>query len=98
MRTLQVLVLLGLTATAVAAASGLWFWIADPAAGTTLYDTLGPTAALSGLAAGVLFATSAIYAQIKGLWQYIPSWIRVAVMTLVVVGAIVSIVNWISTV
>ena len=67
MRTLRVLVALGVTATAIAVGVGIWFWIADPAEGTTLYDTLGPVAAFSGIAAGVFFAGAAIWAQIKNL-------------------------------
>ncbi|MDJ0923338.1 MAG: hypothetical protein QNJ77_02150 [Acidimicrobiia bacterium] len=94
MKTLKTLVALAVAATAIATVAGIWFWIADPAVGTTLYDTLGPVAAFSGIAAGVLFAGAAIWAQIKDLWQYIPSWVRVTVMTLVAIGLIRAIVSW----
>jgi len=38
---------------------------------------------------------AAIYVQINDLWRFFPSWIRTAVMTMVVVGVIVSIASWI---
>ena len=95
MKTLSVLVALAFVATGIDVAAGIWFWIADPAEGTTLYDTLGPAAAFSGLAAGALFAGAAIWAQIKDLWQYIPWWVRVTVMTLVVIGLVRTIVSWV---
>ncbi len=97
MGTLRRLVSLGVLATAVAAIAGIWFWVADPAEGTGLYDTLGPVAAFSGLAAGGLFIAAAVWAQAKDLWRYLPSWIRLAVMALVVIGAISSIVSWVQS-
>ena len=95
MKTLRLLVVLAVVATGVAAAAGIWFWIADPAEGSTLYDSLGPTAAFGGLAAGALFAAAAIYAQVKSLWTYLPTWIRITVMGLVLIGVVVSIVSWV---
>ena len=95
MKTLRILVSLGVVATAVAVLAGIWFWIADPSEGTTLYTTLGPVAAFSGITAGVLFAGAAIWAQVKDLWQYIPGWVRVTVMALVVIGLIRTLVSWV---
>ena len=93
MKTLRVIVSLALIATAVAVIAGAWLWAADPTEGTTLYDTLGATAASSGLAAGGLFIAAAIWAQAKDLWQHVPSWARLTVMALVVIAAVVPIAN-----
>ena len=94
MGTLRILVSLALLATAVATVAGIWFWAADPAEGTGLYNTLGPVAAFSGLAAGALFIAAAIWAQAKDLWTYLPSWVRVGVMAMVLAGIVASVVSW----
>ena len=88
MKTLRTLAALALVATTVALVSGLWLWLADPVDGSTLSDRLGGTAAFSGIAAGLLFGAAAIWAQVKNLWEFVPRWIRVAVLGFVVVAAI----------
>lgn len=93
MKALKTLVALAFLATAVAALALLWFLVADPAEGTTLYDALGILAAASGLAAGALFIGAAVWAQIAGLWSYAPTWIRVVAATLVIAAAVYGIVK-----
>lgn len=75
----------------VAVLAGLALWIADPEVGSTADDTLESIFAVSGLATGALAIAAVIYAQIKGLWEVAPAWMRVTAWTfigLVVVRAI----------
>ena len=88
MRTLRMLVGLGFVAALVAVGALIWFELADPAEGTALYDTLGPIAAFSGIASGMLFAASAIWAAVKGLWEHVPNWIRYTATALIVAFAV----------
>lgn len=88
MRTLRAIVITGFAMTAIAIGAWIWFEIADPAEGSTLYDTLGPIAAFSGIAAGVSFAAAAIYASVRSLWAHVPKWVRYGVLTYIVVTAL----------
>jgi hypothetical protein len=61
----------------LAVAAGLLILVLDPDAGSTTEATLGITAAISGLATAVLVIAALIYAQVKNLWKYVPTPIRV---------------------
>lgn len=87
-RVFKLLLILATAATAVAVIALVWFNLADPAEGTTLYDTLGPLAAFSGIAAGLLFAAAAIWAAVKGLWGDVPTWVRVGVWVVILALAV----------
>ena len=90
MKTLERLFALGIGATLIAAVAGVWLWLAEPADGTTLNDGLGLIVATSGLAAGLFFAGAAIWAQFRNLWEYVPMWLRVAVILILVAGAVIA--------
>lgn len=62
----------------VAATAGLILMIGAPASGSSTEATLGFTAAASGIATAVFAAAATIYAQIRNLWRYAPSWVRIA--------------------
>ncbi len=46
------------------------------------------TAAISGLATGALASAAAIYAQVKNLWRFVPTWGRV-VAWIVIIGFLI---------
>lgn len=85
MKTFRLLIYAALVATAVAVIALVWLTLVDPAEGTMLYDTLGPVAAFSGISAGVLFGAAAVWAQIKGLWEYAPRRVRIGATAAIVV-------------
>ena len=87
LRTLWVLVGLAIGTTLIAALAGLILWVGDVEAGSDLESALGFTAAISGLATALFWGGSAIYAQVRGLWNYAPTWVRVAAW--VVIAAVV---------
>ena len=82
--------------TIVAAVAGILVWILDPESGSTTEAVLGLTAAVAGLATGALAIAVAIYAQVRNLWRFAPTWVRVAVMIIVAVVIVITIGNWIS--
>ena len=88
-RTVRILLVVGAIATTVALVALVWFNLADPAEGTTLYEVLGPVAAFSGITAGLSFAAAAIWASVRGLWSDMPTWVRVGVWVIIVALAIV---------
>jgi len=77
----------------VALLVGLILLIVEPASGSTTEGVLGVTAAIAGLATGALAITAAIYAQVRNLWKYVPTWIRGLVWTFVVLGIITTVAN-----
>jgi len=80
----------------VALLAGLVLLIVEPESGSTTEGVLGVTAAIAGLATGAFAITAAIYAQVKNLWKYVPSWVRGLVWTFVVLGIITTVVNLIN--
>lgn len=99
-RSVQValtLVALAVLGVLVAVVAGLVLLLAEPEAGSTLEATLGAAAALGGLSAAVLSIATVIYVQVKNLWRFVPSWIRLAVMALVIVGIAITVVSWIQS-
>lgn len=80
----------------IALLAGLVLLIVEPTSGSTTEGVLGITAAIAGLATGVLAIVAAIYAQAKNLWKYMPKWIRGLIWTFVVLGIITTVVNLIS--
>jgi hypothetical protein len=75
----------------IAAIAGVALLIANPASGSTLESTLGFTAAGAGLSTAVFAVAALIYAQVKNLWQYAPSWVRVGAWALLAAAALLSI-------
>ena len=52
--------------------------------------------AISGLSVGALAIAGAIYAQVKNLWRFVPGSIRAVVMTIVVIGVLLTVLNQLS--
>ena len=96
LRTLMVFVVLAIVAALVAVGAGLILLIADVTAGSTEEATLGFVAAVSGLATAALSIAALIYAQIRNLWRFAPTWFRTAALVLIVVGIVITIWNQIS--
>ena len=95
-RRLQVLVWLAVASLTIAVVAGLLLVIIDPDAGSDAEATLGITAAISGLATGLLVITALIYAQVKNLWRYVPMAIRVVLWVLIAVGIAATLWNQVS--
>ena len=93
LRTLWILVGLAVGTTLIAAVAGLVLWVGDIESGSDLESGLGFTAAISGLATALSWGASAIYAQIKGLWNYAPTWVRVAAWVVIAAVVILAIVR-----
>ena len=51
------------------------------------------TAAAAGLSTAVLAISAAIYAQAKGLWKYVPTWLRVIAWAFIAYGIAMTIWN-----
>lgn len=92
-RTLKAIAVAALVAMAMAAAAGLTLLVADPTAGSTFEGVLGVTAAVAGLSVAALMAAAAIYAQVKGLWDLAPRWIRTVFYAVLVVAIIRTVFN-----
>ena len=95
LRTAKLLLSLALVAVAIAAAAGLILIATDPASGSTLEGALGLTAAIAGLSTAGFAIAAAIYAQVKDLWRYAPTWFRVAAWAVIIVGLVITVWNWI---
>lgn len=96
LRTLKTIVGIGLAALAVSIASGLLLLAIDPDAGSSTEAALGLTAAIGGLATGVLAIAALIYAQVKNLWKLAPTPLRVMLWALIAVGVAATLWNLVS--
>jgi len=96
MRNFRILIGLAVASTLVAILAGVVLLVASPDAGSTAQYVLGITAAVSGLATAVLVIASAIYAQVKNLWQYAPTWFRVAFWVVAAYAIGTTLWNWIT--
>jgi len=96
LRTLKMIVWAGLAALAVSIASGLLLLAIDPDAGSSTEAAFGISAAIGGLATGVLAIAALIYAQVKNLWRLAPTPLRVALWVLIAVGIAVTLWNLVS--
>ena len=96
LRNVRIIIGLAIAAVLIAIASGVILLIAEPASGSTAESALGITAAISGLATAVLVIGAAIYAQVKDLWRYAPTWIRVAAWVLIAIGLARTVWSWIT--
>lgn len=96
LRNLRRIGIAALVAVAMAAGAGVILLVADPADGSTFEGVLGLTAAISGLSVGALAIAGAIYAQVKNLWRFVPGSIRAVVMTIVVIGVLLTVLNQLS--
>lgn len=87
------LVGLAILAAAIAGLAGVVLLVANPDSGSTLEATLGVTAAVAGLSTAVLVITALIYAQVKNLWQNVPTGIRTAAWIVLAAAAVFNIVR-----
>ena len=93
MRNLSWLLVAGFTSLLIAGVAGLILLLVEPEAGSTFEATLGIAAAISGLAVAGFAVGAAVYAQVKGLWQYAPSWFRAVAGVLILAGIAVTVWN-----
>jgi len=93
MKVAKTLAGLAVLAAIIAAAAGVVLLIADPAGGSTLESTLGFTAAVAGLSTAAFVVAALIYAQVKNLWQHVPTWIRTAAWSVLAAAAIFNIIR-----
>jgi hypothetical protein len=84
LRNFKALIGLAILTTMIAALAGLLLFLIDPSDGSTTEKVLGLTAATSGIATGALAIAAAIYAQVKNLWRYVPTWGRAAAWVLII--------------
>ena len=89
----KTLVALAIVTALTAAVAGVVLLIADPASGSTLESTLGITAAIAGLSTAALAVAVLVYAQVKDLWQGIPSWIRTTAWAVLAAAAVFNIIR-----
>ena len=92
-RNARILILSAIGAALIAAVAGLVMLIASPASGPTTEAALGFTAAIAGLATAAFAITAAIYAQVKILWRFAPTWNRVAAWIVIGIGPALMIWN-----
>ena len=93
---LMILVWLALVAVSVSAAAGVLLLVLDPDTGSTTEAALGITAAISGIATGGLAIAAFIYAQVKNLWKFAPTPVRVGLWVFIGVGIAITLWNLIS--
>jgi len=96
MRNLRILIGLAVASTLVAVLAGVVLLVASPDPGSTMEATLGITAAASGLATAGIVIGAFIYAQVKNLWQYAPTWIRIAAWVVAAYAIATTLWNWIA--
>lgn len=96
MRRLKILLWLAVASLAIAVLAGLLLLITDPTPGSDSEAALGITAAISGLATGILVIASLVYAQVKNLWRYVPAGIRIVLWVLIAIGIVLTLWNQIS--
>ena len=84
---------MAITGVLVAIAAWVVLLLAVPEAGSTLETMLGRSAAIGGLSAAVFSIATVIYVQGKKLWRFVPNWLRIAVMALVIVGLLITAVS-----
>ena len=93
---LMILVWLAVAAVLVSAAAGVLLLVLDPDTGSTTEAALGITAAISGIATGGLAIAAFIYAQVKNLWRFAPTPVRVVLWVFIGIGIAITLWNLIS--
>ena len=89
----KTLVGLAIFAALTAATAGVVLLIVDPDSGSTMEATLGFTAAVAGLSTAAFAVAALIYAQVKNLWQNVPTWIRTAAWVVLAAVAVFNIIR-----
>ncbi len=90
LRVVRILVGAALAGVLVAATAGLVLLATEPTSGSSTAAALGIIAATAGIATAVCAVGVAIYAQVRNLWQYFPTWVRVAAWALIALSVITS--------
>lgn len=93
LRTLKTLAVGAVLTTLIAIAAGIVLIIADPQAGSSFEAALGFTAAVAGLTTAALAVSAAIYAQVRNLWKYVPTWLRMIAWALILYGIAMTLWN-----
>lgn len=92
--TAKLLLGLAVASVLVAVAAGVILLAAAPADGSTAESTLGIIAAVAGLATAGFAVAAMVYAQVKNLWQYVPTWLRVVAWVVVVYAVATTVWGW----
>ncbi len=97
LRTFWVLVGIGVVGALAVSLVAVSIWVIDPAEGSTAEAALGLAAAFGGLTTAAVLGVAAIYAQVRNLWRFAPTWFRylawVVLIVVFVVGAITAGMN-----
>ena len=93
LRIFWILLALGGFTALAAATAGILLLIVDPEAGSGTESTLGLTAAVCGLSTAALVGAAAIYAQVKNLWRFAPTWFRYIAWAALIVAAIIAVIT-----
>jgi hypothetical protein len=93
LRNAKILLGLAVLSLAIAVAAGLVLTLATVENGSTLEGFLGLAAAIGGLGTAAFAVAGAIYAQVKDLWRYAPSWFRALAWGVIVVGLVATALN-----
>ena len=96
LRNVRTLLSLAIVSALIAAVAGLVLLITSPESGSTIEAALGVTAAIGGLATAGFAVTAAVYAQVKNLWQYAPTWLRILAWALIAFAVITTVWSWIT--
>ncbi len=88
---LWVLLGLAITALVLALVTGIWLLVADPEEGSGLNHGLSAAAAIGGIGTGVMIGAAALWAQIRGLWEHGPRWVRWGGYTAIAVAIVVAV-------
>ncbi len=85
-----------LVAVLVAAIAGITLMITEPEAGSTAEAALGITAAVAGLSTAAFVVAGLVYTQVKNLWRFMPTWLRMAFWVIIAIGVAITVWNLIT--
>lgn len=93
MNVAKALVGLAVFAALTAAIAGVVLLIASPDSGSTMESALGLTAAIAGLSTAAFAVAALIYAQVKNLWQDVPTSVRTTAWVVLAAAAVFNIIR-----
>ena len=83
-------------AVAISLLAGLILVLAEPDAGSNAEAVLGITAAVAGLSTAFFVIAGLIYMQVKNLWRFMPTWLRIAAWVVIALGVALTLWGWVS--
>lgn len=87
------LIVAAFVAAMTSALAGIALIVGDPEAGSTTEAVLGIGAAIAGLSTAVFVIAGLIYIQIKNLWRFVPTWLRIAAWLVIGIGIAITLWN-----